>query len=122
MIENCCATIRQLSTQRALELAVVPGHTAAVKVLVAAGADISWRGNVMSPLRYAVFYGRLDVVECLVEAGADVNEEDRVSLLWRRWTSRWSGVLTLTYGCARACECRMAKLCCRQLSRDSIVM
>jgi ankyrin repeat protein len=60
------------------------GHKDVVKLLIAAGADVSRPGDPsranLTPLRAAAEYDRTDVVETLIDAGADLDAEDDAAL------------------------------------------
>ncbi len=61
----------------ALYLAATGGHEDVVKALLAAGANVAYRGNGgVTALLWAADYGRDGVVTALLAAGADINQED----------------------------------------------
>ena len=61
----------------ALYLAATGGHEDVVKALLAAGANVAYRGNGgVTPLLWAADYGRDGVVTALLASGADINQED----------------------------------------------
>jgi ankyrin repeat protein len=58
-----------------LQVAARRGHNAAVKLLIAEGADVNAKGGYegWTPLRWAAGMGRKEIVELLIAEGADVN-------------------------------------------------
>ena len=69
---------RQASVDKALVVASRLGHTAIVRLLLAAGANV--HVNEDAPLRFASTYGRVSVVATLLAAGADVHARDGAAL------------------------------------------
>ncbi|CAM9383430.1 unnamed protein product [Pylaiella littoralis] len=59
----------------ALQKAAVPGHVAATRALLTAGADVTvrCRQHGMSALDLAAFEGHVDIARVIIEHGADVN-------------------------------------------------
>ena len=62
--------------QTALMWAAAENNAAAIRVLVAAGADIHAKSTsgTFTPLLFAVRGGHVDATRALLDAGADVNE------------------------------------------------
>ena len=62
------------------------GHTAVVRALVSAGADVNWqRNDGFSPLSVASQKGHIDCVKLLIEHGAEVetrNNKGATPLYW----------------------------------------
>jgi ankyrin repeat protein len=73
---------RQERPRLALARAAEQGDAAAVKRLIAAGADVNARDGGSTPLIYAARSGDTGVVGALLDAGADANARDCASWGW----------------------------------------
>jgi hypothetical protein len=76
----------------ALLIAAAGGHTDVMKLLIDAGADVSWQDkHGDSPLMAAVRIGALDAVKLLLTRGARLDQQDsggRTALMWAARTGR----------------------------------
>jgi ankyrin repeat protein len=82
MVEKLLAAIqdhsRLASSAEPLKAAVLAGHAAIVRLLLAAGVPVNIRGqHDVTPLHDAVRQDSVEVVQVLLETGAEVNAKDK---------------------------------------------
>ena len=78
-VDRLLPTVNDKQKQFAFVLSALHGNAAAMRRMIAAGADVNAPGALYShgtPLHHAVSSGSLEAVKVLVEAGANVNAVD----------------------------------------------